>query len=84
MVVGEMREDNLGSNVMKEEVPQVTEETAVAVLNLYPTVLSLARAYSLLDGDVSAQEDMLRKQSSNAVSAVASRNIFQLVWGNDH
>ncbi|KAF9686409.1 hypothetical protein SADUNF_Sadunf03G0155600 [Salix dunnii] len=66
------------------QVPQVTEETAVAVLNLYPTVLSLARAYSLLDGDVSAQEDMLRKQSSNAVSAVASRNIFQLVWGNDH
>ncbi|KAJ6387901.1 hypothetical protein OIU77_026459 [Salix suchowensis] len=65
------------------QVPQVTEETAVAVLNLYPTVLSLARAYSLLDGDVSAQEDMLRKQSSNAVSAVASRNIFQLVWGND-
>ncbi|KAJ6414427.1 hypothetical protein OIU84_003428 [Salix udensis] len=66
------------------QVPQVTEETAVAVLNLYPTILSLARAYSLLDGDVSAQEDMLRKQSSNAVSAVASRNIFQLVWGNDH
>ncbi|XP_011042137.1 PREDICTED: crossover junction endonuclease MUS81 isoform X3 [Populus euphratica] len=63
------------------QVPQVTEETAVAVLNLYPTLLSLARAYSLLDGDVSAQEGMLRKQSSNAVSAVASRNIFQLVWG---
>nr|XP_034921709.1 crossover junction endonuclease MUS81 isoform X3 [Populus alba] len=63
------------------QVPQVTEETAVAVLNLYPTLLSLARAYSLLDGDVSAQEDMLRKQSSNAVTAVASRNIFQLVWG---
>ncbi|XP_052307063.1 crossover junction endonuclease MUS81 isoform X2 [Populus trichocarpa] len=63
------------------QVPQVTEETAVAVLNLYPTLLSLARAYSLLDGDVSAQEDMLRKQSSNAVSAVASRNIFQLVSG---
>ncbi|KAH8512667.1 hypothetical protein H0E87_006089 [Populus deltoides] len=30
------------------QVPQVTEETAVAVLNLYPTLLSLARAYSLL------------------------------------
>ena len=25
---------------------------------------------------------MLRKQSRNVVSAVASRNIFQLVWGN--
>eukprot|EP00258_Populus_trichocarpa_P036692 XP_024452711.1 crossover junction endonuclease MUS81 isoform X2 [Populus trichocarpa] len=31
------------------QVPQVTEETAVAVLNLYPTLLSLARAYSLLN-----------------------------------
>ncbi|KAF3436729.1 hypothetical protein FNV43_RR19476 [Rhamnella rubrinervis] len=63
-------------------VPQVTEEIAIAVLDLYPTLLSLARAYSLLEGDVAAQEDMLRKQSRNVVSAVASRNIFQLVWGN--
>ncbi|CAK7339400.1 unnamed protein product [Dovyalis caffra] len=65
------------------QVPQVTEEIAMAVLELYPTLLSLARAYSLLEGDVSAQENMLRKQSNNAVSAVASRNIFRLVWSND-
>ncbi|KAJ4711569.1 Crossover junction endonuclease MUS81 [Melia azedarach] len=64
------------------QVPQVTEEVAIAVLDLYPTLLSLARAYSLVEGDVCAQEEMLRKQSNNAVSAVASRNIFQLVWGN--
>ncbi|KAF5733621.1 crossover junction endonuclease MUS81 [Tripterygium wilfordii] len=64
------------------QVPQVTEEVAIAVLDLYPTLLSLAQAYSLLDGDVSAQEEMLTKQSNNAINAVASRNIFQLVWGN--
>ncbi|KAK0573535.1 hypothetical protein LWI29_009596 [Acer saccharum] len=64
------------------QVPQVTEEIAIAVLDLYPTLLSLARAYSLLEGDVCAQEDMLRKQSNNVIGAGASRNIFQLVWGN--
>ncbi|KAI9169325.1 hypothetical protein LWI28_010726 [Acer negundo] len=64
------------------QVPQVTEEVAIAVLDLYPTLLSLARAYSLLEGDVCAQEDMLRKQSNNMIGAGASRNIFQLVWGN--
>jgi len=46
------------------------------MVNLTPLIVCLWK-----DGDVSAQEDMLRKQSSNAVSAVASRNIFQLVWG---
>ncbi|KAJ9179593.1 hypothetical protein P3X46_011364 [Hevea brasiliensis] len=65
------------------QVPQVTEEIAIAVLDLYPTLVSLARAYSLLDGDVCAQEEMLRKQSNNAINATASRNIFRLVWGND-
>lgn len=30
------------------QVPQVTEEFAIAVLDLYPTLISLARAYSLL------------------------------------
>lgn len=30
------------------QVPQVTEEAALAVLNLYPTILSLARAYAVL------------------------------------
>nr|XP_023918887.1 crossover junction endonuclease MUS81 isoform X1 [Quercus suber]POF02364.1 crossover junction endonuclease mus81 [Quercus suber] len=64
------------------QVPQVTEEIAVAVLDLYPTLLSLARAYSLLEGNTGAQEEMLRRQSNNVINAVASRNIFQLVWGN--
>ncbi|XP_042513028.1 crossover junction endonuclease MUS81 isoform X2 [Macadamia integrifolia] len=63
------------------QVPQVTEEVAVAVLDLYPTVLSLANAYSLLDGDIDAKAEMLRKQSNNLIGAVPSRNIFQLVWG---
>ncbi|GMH27026.1 hypothetical protein Nepgr_028869 [Nepenthes gracilis] len=64
------------------QVPHVTEEVAVAVLDLYPTLLSLAHAYSGLDGDILAQEKMLREQSKNVISAVASKNIFQLVWGS--
>ncbi|KAK3003549.1 hypothetical protein RJ639_019484 [Escallonia herrerae] len=64
------------------QVPQVTEDVAIAVLDLYPTLLSLARAYILLDGDVGAQEEMLKKQSNNVISGAASRNIFQLVWGS--
>ncbi|XP_057458173.1 crossover junction endonuclease MUS81 [Lotus japonicus] len=64
------------------QVPQVTEEIAMAVLDLYPTLLSLARAYLLLDGDAHAQEEMLQRQSNNVINASASRNIFQLVWGS--
>ncbi|GAB2278433.1 Crossover junction endonuclease mus81 [Dionaea muscipula] len=63
------------------QVPEVTEDIAVAVLDLYPTLVSLAHAYSLLDGDALAQEEMLRKQNCNVISAAASKNIFQLVWG---
>ncbi|KAL6125272.1 hypothetical protein ACLB2K_073331 [Fragaria x ananassa] len=65
------------------QVPQVTEEVAIAVLDLYPTVFSLSREYSLLEGDVNAQEEMLRTQSNNVVNAAASKNIFQFVWGID-
>ncbi|KAH7862825.1 hypothetical protein Vadar_010029 [Vaccinium darrowii] len=46
------------------QVPQVTEEIALAVLDLYPTLISLARAYSLLEGDIRAQEEMLKKESN--------------------
>ncbi|XP_072982866.1 crossover junction endonuclease MUS81 [Typha latifolia] len=61
------------------QVPQVTEEVALAVTDIYPTVLSLARAYSQLEGDVRAQEEML-KNKSKMISIAASRNIFKLVW----
>ncbi|KAL8028622.1 hypothetical protein ABFX02_14G173300 [Erythranthe guttata] len=64
------------------QVPQVTEDTALAVLDMYPTLLSLARAYSRLDGDVCAQEEMLKRQSNNLINGSASKNIFQLVWGS--
>ncbi|KAM3358272.1 crossover junction endonuclease MUS81 [Capsicum galapagoense] len=64
------------------QVPQVTEEAAIAVLDVYPTLSSLARAYSLLDGDVRAQEEMLKEQSNNLVNSVASKNIFHLVWSS--
>lgn len=62
------------------QVPQVTEEIAIAVLDMYPTLVSLASAYSQLDGNVSAQEEMLRNRSNNVISATASKNIFKLVW----
>ncbi|KAK1316387.1 Crossover junction endonuclease MUS81 [Acorus calamus] len=63
------------------QVPQVTEEVALAVLDLYPTLLSLARAYSLLEGDTRAQEEMLKNQSKS-IGGGTSRNIFKLVWGS--
>ncbi|KAL8253409.1 hypothetical protein R6Q59_037102 [Mikania micrantha] len=63
------------------QVPQVTEDVAIAVLDLYPTVLSLARAYSSLDGDTCAQEELLKKQSNNVINGIASRNIFHFIWG---
>ncbi|PIA53638.1 hypothetical protein AQUCO_00900305v1 [Aquilegia coerulea] len=62
------------------QVPQVTEEIALAVVALYPTVVSLAHAYSLLDGDIRKQEGMLMTQNNNLISRVASKNIFKLVW----
>ncbi|KAF3336775.1 crossover junction endonuclease MUS81 isoform X1 [Carex littledalei] len=63
------------------QVPQVTEEVALAVVEVYPTLLSLAKAYSLLEGNVLAQEEML-KNKCKAVGAGASRNIFKLVWSS--
>ncbi|KAL1559570.1 Crossover junction endonuclease mus81, variant 2 [Salvia divinorum] len=63
------------------QVSQVTEEIALAVLDMYPTLLSLACAYSLLEGDVIAQEEMLKRQSNNLINGPASKNIFQLIWG---
>uniref|UniRef100_A0A1J3HAR8 Crossover junction endonuclease MUS81 n=1 Tax=Noccaea caerulescens TaxID=107243 RepID=A0A1J3HAR8_NOCCA len=62
------------------QVPQVTEEIAIAVLDMYPTLLSLASAYSHLEGNVSAQEEMLRNRSNNVICGAASKNIFKLVW----
>lgn len=64
------------------QVPQVTEEVAMAVLDLFPTLFSLARGYSELDGDACAQEEMLQRRSNNVINAAASRNIFQFVWGS--
>ncbi|KAI3921109.1 hypothetical protein MKX01_036088 [Papaver californicum] len=64
------------------QVPQVTEEIALSVLDLYPTVLSLARAYSVLEGNVEAQEEMLKRQSNNLISGPASRNMYYLIWGD--
>ncbi|KAK9741951.1 hypothetical protein RND81_03G139300 [Saponaria officinalis] len=62
------------------QVQQVTEEIAVAVLDCYPTLYSLALAYAALDGDVQAQEELLIKESNGAVTPAASRNIFRFIW----
>lgn len=46
-------------------------------------VLTQVKSYVIdQEGDVRAQEEMLRIQSNNAVNAGASKNIFHLVWGN--
>nr|APZ84457.1 structure-specific endonuclease subunit MUS81-1 [Zea mays subsp. mays]APZ84461.1 structure-specific endonuclease subunit MUS81-1 [Zea mays subsp. mays]APZ84470.1 structure-specific endonuclease subunit MUS81-1 [Zea mays subsp. mays]APZ84471.1 structure-specific endonuclease subunit MUS81-1 [Zea mays subsp. mays]APZ84473.1 structure-specific endonuclease subunit MUS81-1 [Zea mays subsp. mays] len=63
------------------QVPQVTEKVALTVIEFYPTLFSLARAYSMLEGDIHAQEEML-KNKSKMINAGASRNIFRLVWGD--
>jgi len=63
------------------QVPQVTEEAALAVIELYPTPFFLAQAYSTLDGDTHAQEEML-KNKSKKVNGGASRNIFELFCGD--
>lgn len=63
------------------QVPLVTEEIAVAVIGLYPTLFSLARAYALLEGNVGDQQELLKKQIKT-VSSGASKNIFKLIWGS--
>ncbi|CAO2167705.1 unnamed protein product [Urochloa humidicola] len=63
------------------QVPQVTEKVALAVIELYPTLFSLAGAYSMREGDIRAQEEML-KNKGKVINAGASRNIFKLVWGD--
>ncbi|XBJ08132.1 hypothetical protein VPH35_013517 [Triticum aestivum] len=60
------------------QVPQLTKEATLAVTSLYPTLLSLAKAYTMLS-DRCAQEEML-KNKSDMVNARASKNIFKLIW----
>ncbi|KAL9247745.1 hypothetical protein vseg_021145 [Gypsophila vaccaria] len=62
------------------QVSQVTEEIAIAVIDRYPTLYSLALAYAALDDDVHGQEELLIKESNGAITAAASRNIFRFIW----
>ncbi|XP_021774398.1 crossover junction endonuclease MUS81-like isoform X2 [Chenopodium quinoa] len=64
------------------QVSQVTEDVAMAVLECYPTLYSLAHAYAALDKDTLAQQELLMKKSEGAVNAVASRNIYRFVWAD--
>ncbi|XP_037466719.1 uncharacterized protein LOC119338495 [Triticum dicoccoides] len=54
------------------QVPQVTEEAALAVTSPYPTVLFLAKAYDMLDGDRHAQEEMLKNKSNMKKESAAA------------
>ncbi|XP_051228191.2 crossover junction endonuclease MUS81 [Lolium perenne] len=64
------------------QVPQVTEDAALAVTRLYPTVFSLAQAYSILGDDRCAQEEMLMNKI-HLVKAGPSKAIFKFVWAGD-
>ncbi|KAK1669845.1 hypothetical protein QYE76_058004 [Lolium multiflorum] len=64
------------------QVPQVTEDAALAVTRLYPTVFSLAQAYSMLGDDRCAQEEMLMNKI-HLLKAGPSKAIFKFVWAED-
>ncbi|KAH9312334.1 hypothetical protein KI387_027369, partial [Taxus chinensis] len=67
------------------QVPQVTEDVALAVLDRYPTVLSLAQAYSCLEGNLDAQEQLLKeipiRNQSKIIGGRISKNIYKFIWG---
>lgn len=66
------------------QVRNVTEDMALSILERYPTVLSLATAYSNLEGDLTAQEKLLAgipiRNKNKTISEKISRNIFKLIW----
>ncbi|XP_059072073.1 crossover junction endonuclease MUS81 isoform X2 [Cryptomeria japonica] len=67
------------------QVPQVTEDVALAVLDRYPSVLSLAQAYSRLEGNHDAQEKLLKEipihNQSKIIGGIISKNIYKFIWG---
>ncbi|XP_057837987.2 crossover junction endonuclease MUS81 isoform X1 [Cryptomeria japonica] len=67
------------------QVPQVTEDVALAVLDRYPSVLSLAQAYSCLEGNHDAQEKLLKEipihNQSKIIGGIISKNIYKFIWG---
>lgn len=69
------------------QVPQVTEDVALAVLDRYPTVLSLAQVYSHLEGDPNSQEQLLKdipiRNQSKLIGTTISKNIYKFIWGGD-
>ncbi|KAH9534080.1 hypothetical protein CY35_18G087800 [Sphagnum magellanicum] len=57
---------------------------ALSIVEHYQTVLSLATAYSNLEGDLTAQEKLLAcipiRNKNKTISKKISRNIFKLIW----
>lgn len=66
------------------QVRNVTEDMALAILERYPTLYSLVLAYTELEGDVQAQEQLLKdipiRNKNKTISAIISKNIYKLVW----
>lgn len=66
------------------QVRNVTEDMALSILERYPTLHSLALAYTELEGDVQAQEQLLKdipiRNKNKTISANISKNIYKLVW----
>eukprot|EP01018_Ginkgo_biloba_P030574 Gb_35212 [translate_table: standard] len=66
------------------QVPQVTEDVALAVLDRYPTLRSIAQAYSRLEGNLSAQEQLLKdipiRNQNKLIGGIISKNIYKFIW----
>ncbi|KAJ7533191.1 hypothetical protein O6H91_13G036900 [Diphasiastrum complanatum] len=70
--------------VMLMQVKLVTEDIALAILERYPTLISLAQSYSQLEGDITAQEQLLGRirfrNKNKEVGSVVSKNIYKFIW----
>ncbi|KAI3983745.1 hypothetical protein MKX01_001149 [Papaver californicum] len=44
---------------------------------VFPKVLSIAQSFSVLEGNVEAQEEMLKWRGCNLINGPAGRNILQ-------
>lgn len=65
------------------QVPQVTEEIAISVLDLYPTIISLAHAYSLLVSSYFLSVDFVNRISDDPKSEFrCSSDIFLVCTNN--
>ncbi|KAH8933070.1 hypothetical protein BDL97_18G012300 [Sphagnum fallax] len=66
------------------DMEPVSDVFGVQLMQHYRTVLSLAKAYSNREGDLTAQEKLLAcipiRNKNKTISEKISRNIFKLIW----